>query len=57
MLQQLQDGGEELQEDEGDAVLKRCELLSLQLREALKAQGIQRWAIIPASAPHDAGSC
>lgn len=42
MLQQLQDDGEELQQDQGDAVLERCEQLSLQLREALKSQGLQR---------------
>lgn len=42
MLQQLEGGGEELQDDDRDAVLEHCEQLSMQLREALKSQGIQR---------------
>ena len=42
MLQQLEDGGEELQEEESDAVLQRCEQLSAQLRQALQTQGIER---------------
>ena len=42
MLQQLEYAGAELQEDETDAVLERCEQLSMQLREALTSQGIQR---------------
>ena len=35
-------GGEELQEDESDAVLKHCEQLSLKLREALQIQDTDR---------------
>jgi len=39
MIQQLQEAGEELQEDEIDAVLERCEHLSSKLREALQTYG------------------
>ena len=36
------EGGEELQEDQIDAVLDRCEQLSLKLRQALQSQGADR---------------
>ncbi len=42
MMQQLQKAGEELQDDEIDAVLERCEQLSLKLREALQTYGTDR---------------
>ena len=42
VLQQLEEVGEELQEDESDAVLLRCEQLSAQLRQALHTQGVAR---------------
>ena len=42
MMQQLQKAGEELQDDEIDAVLERCEQLSLKLREALQTHGTDR---------------
>ncbi len=42
MIQQLQKGGQELQGDEIDAVLERCEHLSLKLREALQTHGTDR---------------
>ncbi len=42
MIQQLQKVGQELQDDEIDAVLERCEQLSLKLREALQTHGTDR---------------
>jgi Ca2+-binding EF-hand superfamily protein len=45
MIQQLQEAGEELQEDEIDAVLERCEQLSLKLREALQTYDTDRSAL------------
>lgn len=43
MMQQLEEAGQEMQEIEMDAVLQRCEQLSLKLREALQTQGTDRW--------------
>lgn len=42
MMQQLEEAGQEMQESEIDAVLQRCEHLSLKLREALQTQGTDR---------------
>ena len=42
MMQQLEEAGEEMQENDVDAVLQRCEQLSLKLREALQTQGTDR---------------
>ena len=42
MMQQLEEAGQETQENEMDAVLQRCEQLSLKLREALQTQGTDR---------------
>ena len=42
IMLQLEEGGEELQEDQIDAVLERCEQLSLKLRQALQSQGTDR---------------
>ena len=42
MMLQLQDAGRKLQDTEIDAVLERCEQLSLKLREALQTQGTDR---------------
>ena len=42
MIHQLQKAGEELQDDKIDAVLERCEQLSLKLREALQTHGTDR---------------
>lgn len=42
MIQQLEEAGEEVQENDMDAVLQRCEQLSLKLRDALQTQGTDR---------------
>ena len=42
VMQQFEEAGEELQEDQIDAVLERCEQLSLKLRQALQSQGTDR---------------
>lgn len=42
MIQQLREAGEELQDNEIDAVLERCEQLSLKLRQALQTYGTDR---------------
>lgn len=42
MIQQLQTVRQELQDEEIDAVLERCEQLSLKLREALQLHGTDR---------------
>ncbi|KAL0034958.1 hypothetical protein WJX79_002584 [Trebouxia sp. C0005] len=50
MIQQLREAGEELQDNEIDAVLERCEQLSLKLRQALQTYGTDRFAA-PDTAP------
>ena len=42
MMQQLEEAGKGVQENEMDAVLQRCEQLSLKLREALQTQATDR---------------
>ncbi len=42
MMQQLHEAGEELQDNEIDSVLERCEQLSHKLREALQTHGTDR---------------
>ena len=51
VVQQLQEAGQELQEDEIDNVLKRCEQLSSRLREALKTQEKDRCCFLTWHAP------